>query len=154
MVSTNLIRSMQINRQTLSNDEEIEIPHPLVAELFYQAKSLPDREVCGLLGARKNVPSTCYPVKNVSTRPNCRFSMDAKGQIEAMRAMRNKQEDLFAVYHSHPTSEALPSKIDIEEAAYFEVLYLIISLQLEGHPELRGFRLSRPDPFKEVALSF
>jgi len=69
----------------------------------------------------------------------------------ALRLMRERGEELFAIYHSHPSSPATPSIIDLEEAGYPEALYLIISLNTKGVLEVRGFRLNGHDA-KEVPL--
>jgi proteasome lid subunit RPN8/RPN11 len=67
--------------------------------------------------------------------------MDAKAQIDAIRTMRAAGEELFAIYHSHPEGPATPSAEDLAQAAYPEALYLIISLQAQQAPRLRGFWL-------------
>ncbi len=104
------------------------------------------------LGRRENgVPASCYPVANAAGDPATRFQLDPQGQIAAMRAMREKGEALFAIFHSHPTAPALPSAEDAAQAAYPEALYLIISLNTKGVLELRGFRL-QGQGFGEVEL--
>ncbi len=66
--------------------------------------------------------------------------------------MRENGEALFAIYHSHPTSPAEPSAIDLELAAYPDALYLIISLNTKGVLEMRGFRLNDNKMVIEVGL--
>ncbi len=78
--------------------------------------------------------------------------MDAQQQINAMRTMRESNQDLFAIYHSHPNSEASPSERDLNEAAYYEVLYIIISLGVQGNPEIRGFWINKSREFREIRL--
>ncbi|WP_306304449.1 M67 family metallopeptidase [Methylogaea oryzae] len=97
------------------------------------------------------MPASCYPVANAAGDPATRFQLDPQGQIAAMRAMREKGEALFAIFHSHPTAPALPSAEDAAQAAYPEALYLIISLNTKGVLELRGFRL-QGQGFGEVEL--
>lgn len=123
----------------------IKLPRPLVNQLLHQAQLAADREVCGLIGAHEGEPAHCYPVANVAPAPEVRYAMDPKGQIGAMRQMRERGEELFAIYHSHPASPALPSAMDIEETRYPGVLYLIISLNTKGVLEMRGFRLTGQD---------
>ena len=89
------------------------------------------------------MPSHCYPVANVAEHPQQRFLLDAGQQISAMAKMREQGEDLFAIYHSHPTAPALPSTHDLELAAYPDALYLIISLNTKGILEMRGFKIHR-----------
>ena len=67
--------------------------------------------------------------------------MNPKEQIAAMRDMRERGEDIFAIYHSHPAAPAFPSAIDLAQANYPETLYLIISLQTRGVLEMQGFVL-------------
>jgi proteasome lid subunit RPN8/RPN11 len=98
-------------------------------------------EVCGLIGLGPE-GTTVYPVRNVSPDPAHRFELDPRAQIAAMRTMRERGEDLFAIYHSHPRAPAWPSARDVEEASYAEALYLIVSLDTRGVLEMRGFRLA------------
>ncbi|GAB4363651.1 MAG: CysO-cysteine peptidase [Methylohalobius crimeensis] len=117
------------------------LPRSLVNQLLHQAQSRPDFEVCGLVGAHQGHPTHVYPVTNAATDPRRHFRMDPQGQIEAMKSLRERNETLFAIYHSHPHTDAFPSDEDLEWAAYPEALYLIISLNTKGVLEMRGFRL-------------
>lgn len=130
----------------------IELPRALVNRILHCAQSQPEREVCGLIGALNGRPETVYPVDNIAERPEVRFALDPRQQIGAMRAMRERGEDLFAVFHSHPLAPAKPSALDHAEAAYHDALYLIISLGTCGVLELRGFRLQPTGSFLEVPL--
>ncbi len=129
----------------------VKLPRPLVNELLHQAQLGADCEVCGLIGARDGVLQHCYPVPNIAAAPQQRFSMDPKSQIDVLRHMRERGEDLFAIYHSHPTAPAAPSAMDRDEAGYPEALYLIISLNTRGVLEMRGFYIQGQD-VAEVAL--
>ena len=123
--------------------EEILIPRKIANQLLHFAQISPETEVCGLLGSQNNHPVNCYPIANTSATPENRFEMDGKQHIAAMAKMRDRNEDLFAIYHSHPTAPAVPSKTDLERATYPEALYLIISLNTKGILEMRGFRIYR-----------
>ena len=121
--------------------DEIQIPRKITNQLLHLAQISPDHEVCGLIGSKNGLPTHCYPIKNSAEYPQQRFLLDAWQQISAMAKMRELGEDLFAIYHSHPTSPALPSTNDLELAAYPEALYLIISLNTKGILEMRGFKI-------------
>ncbi|MGR9036474.1 MAG: Mov34/MPN/PAD-1 family protein [Gammaproteobacteria bacterium] len=123
------------------NRHEIHIPRKLTNQLLHLAQLSPNVEICGLVGGKNGAPCTCYPVDNVANHPEQRFLLDPKQQIAAMADMRNQGEELFAIYHSHPTSPAVPSAIDLEQAAYPDALYLIISLNTQGLLEMRGFQI-------------
>ena len=125
------------------NSPDIQIPRKLTNQLLHLAQLSPDLEVCGLVSSLNGVPSHCYPVANVAEHPQQRFQLDAGQQISAMAKMRELGEDLFAIYHSHPSAPALPSTHDLEEATYPEALYLIISLNTKGILEMRGFKIDQ-----------
>jgi len=130
---------------------EISIPRKIVQNLLYHAQQSSSEEVCGLVSSKNNIATQSYPIKNTATNPAEFFNLDAQQQIQAMAEMRNKQEQLFAIYHSHPTAPAIPSQTDLKLANYPEVLYLIISLNIKGIMEIRGYQLQN-DKFIEVAL--
>jgi proteasome lid subunit RPN8/RPN11 len=134
------------------HDKEIHIPRPLVNQLLHYAQTSPEVEVCGLVGAKDGTPSHCYPVKNASTTPDCRFQMEPQDQIDAMRKMRERGEELFAIFHSHPAAPAEPSAVDLEQAAYPDAVYIIISLNTKGVLEMRGFRINQARQIEEIAL--
>jgi len=120
---------------------DVILSRTLINELLSQAQHSPDEEVCGLIGSKRGSPSRLYPVTNIARERDHLFAMEPQAQIDAMRRMREAGEELFAIYHSHPHAPPEPSLRDLEEAAYPEALYLIISLNTKGVLEMRGFRL-------------
>ena len=77
--------------------------------------------------------------------------MDAPQQINAMKEMRDKGQELFAIVHSHPTSSALPSDLDIKENSYKTAFYIIVSLNTQGVLEMRAYTQNK-DSMDEVDL--
>lgn len=120
---------------------QVTLPITLVNKILTHAQQTPELEVCGLISTQDGVPEKVYPIANVADVPERLFSMDPAEQIEAMRQMRDSGEELFAIYHSHPHASAQPSVRDLDEAAYPEALYLIVSLDTKGVLEMQGFRL-------------
>ncbi len=123
------------------NEKEIQIPRNITNQILHQAQLSPELEICGLIGEKNDIACTCYPIENNANNPEIRFYMDEKQQIDAFATMRNKNESLFAIYHSHPNSPAIPSATDIKQAAYPDAVYLIISLNTKGVLEIRGFKI-------------
>jgi proteasome lid subunit RPN8/RPN11 len=117
------------------------ISRNLINELLTHAQRFPEEEVCGLIASKDGSPSRVYPITNVAVERDHLYAMEPQAQIDAMRLMREAGEELFAIYHSHPHAPAEPSLRDLQEAAYPEALYLIISLNTKGVLEMRGFRL-------------
>lgn len=131
--------------------QEISIPRRIIQNLLHHAQQTPELEVCGLVSSQNNIPLHSYPIKNTADKPESLFSLDAQQQIQAMAQMRDNNEQLFAIYHSHPTAPAIPSSTDIEQANYPDTLTIIISLNTKGVLELRGYQIASTQ-FIEVPL--
>ncbi|MDD5228890.1 MAG: M67 family metallopeptidase [Methylococcales bacterium] len=121
---------------------EIQLSRKLTSQLLHLAQISPDAEVCGLVSAKNNVPIQCYPIENVAEQPQTHFTLNPKQQITAMKQMRENGEELFAIYHSHPSAPACPSTLDLESATYPDALHFIISLNTKGILELRAFHIT------------
>ncbi len=67
--------------------------------------------------------------------------MDPQEQFKRFNEIDNMGLDLVGIYHSHPTGLPYPSLIDISEAFYPEVVYLIWGMS-DGRWECRGYFLS------------
>ncbi len=127
----------------------LQIPRQLYENLIAQARGELPNECCGLLGghiiAERGVAQVvrAYPLVNAKASP-VEYESDAHSMLAAHRTMRQLGLDLLAVYHSHPTSEPIPSRKDLEQNYYEDVIHFIISLQSEP-PRMRGWRLSAKD---------
>ncbi|MCR4333185.1 MAG: M67 family metallopeptidase [Sulfuricaulis sp.] len=119
----------------------VRLPRSIVNQLLQLAQKSPEEEICGLISRDRRGFRKCYPVVNAAADKKHFFALDPKGQIEAMRSMREHGEELGAIYHSHPDSPPQPSPTDIEQHEYPGVLYLIISPGTKGLPEMRGFHI-------------
>ncbi len=134
-----------------SSKQTLFLPRPLVNKILAHAQQHPDVEVCGLIGNDSKNNKNYYCIDNVSKNPSCRFIMDAPQQIKAMKKMRNKQQELFAIVHSHPTTNAQPSLLDIKESSYKDAYYIIISLNTKGVLEMRAFTQQKEN-MQEIGL--
>jgi len=123
-----------------NHSQNLSLPRPLVNKILAHAQNNPDIEVCGLIGNSATMKKTYYPIDNISTQPSCRFIMDAPQQIAAMKKMRGNKQQLFAIIHSHPNATASPSQRDINESAYKDAYYIIISLNTKGVLEMRAYK--------------
>jgi len=135
------------------HQKEIELPRKLVNTLLHHAQLSQDTEACGFVGKDKSDNYTCYPVENIAETPSKRFLMAPEEQISTIKAMRDKEESLFAIYHSHPTAPARPSATDIELSSYPDAYYLIISLNTKGVLEMRCFQLLHDENIVEINLT-
>ena len=131
--------------------QTLELPRPLVNKILAHAQQNDEAEVCGLVGSSSSGEKFYYSINNIADNPDCRFLMDAPQQISAMKKMREKQQQLFAIVHSHPNASAQPSQLDIQENAYKDVFYIIISLNTKGVLEMRAYNQT-DDDMQEVEL--
>jgi proteasome lid subunit RPN8/RPN11 len=82
-----------------------------------------------------------YPLTNQAGSPT-EYLSDPGSLFAAHRDMRRLGLEVLAIYHSHPTSEPIPSRKDIERNNYgAEVVHLIISLS-GAEPRIGAWRLS------------
>lgn len=136
-------------------DKALSLPRPLVNKILAHAQQNPTVEVCGLIGNSignsGSVEKNYYSIDNVANNPGSHFLMDAPQQIKAMKQMREKQQTLFAIVHSHPTADAKPSQLDIKENTYKNVFYIIISLNTKGVLEMRAY-IQQEDSMEEIEL--
>jgi [CysO sulfur-carrier protein]-S-L-cysteine hydrolase len=93
----------------------IRIPVPLLAELIAHAAQEHPLECCGLL-AGVATPETFeitvrIPLTNHLKRQD-EFESDPGEMLAAQRRMRREGLEWLAVYHSHPSSEPIPSRKD------------------------------------------
>ncbi|MFZ4504379.1 MAG: M67 family metallopeptidase [Methylovulum sp.] len=120
-----------------------QLPRKLINQLLHLAQLSPEHEICGLIGLQPLHTYHCYPITNTAKQSQHQFLLDSSEHIAAMKTMREQNETLFAIYHSHPHAAAIPSLSDIQLAAYPDALYLIISLNTKGILVLRGYRINQ-----------
>jgi proteasome lid subunit RPN8/RPN11 len=123
----------------------LDVPDWIIKAMIAEATRANPRECCGLLGGQENQVASIYPLENEAASPD-QFLATA-GLFEPMRTMRSRDEQLLAIYHSHPRSPATPSQRDLELNYYPDAVHFIVSLQ--NVPVVRAFRLCGSD-FAEV----
>ena len=117
----------------------VELPRPLVNQLLHYAQTNPEQEVCGLISGKQSVLQQGHPISNTAEQPQQRFAMDDAQLVNTLRQIREQGEELLAIFHSHPTTPAEPSTIDLAEDQYPDVMKLIISLNTDGVLEMQAF---------------
>ena len=127
------------------------LPPEMLAAIGEHARRDAPRECCGVIAGRDGVPNRLYALRNIA-EGNRLYEIDP---IQLMELEFNELEkdgsEIVAIYHSHPTSPAYPSRTDVELAFWPQAVYLICSLERPDAPEIRGFLL-RDGSITEVAL--
>ena len=94
-------------------------------------------EACGLVGGKDQTSTAVFPVINILHSPT-RYRMDPEEQLRVFNQLDENQWELLAIYHSHPNGPPGPSPIDVAEAMYPGVIYLIWFRQ-SSQWECRGY---------------
>lgn len=111
--------------------------------MIAHARGTAPAECCGLVGGTSRARATSlYRLRNVSAEPEVRYEAAPEDLFAAQRLMRERGEELLAIYHSHPrAAEPSPSETDIRQAFYPSATYLIIGLGGDG-PVVKAFNIS------------
>lgn len=122
-------------------NDSLLLPRPLVNQILAHAQQHHRQEICGLIASSATNELRYVPVANTASDQAHQFQMDEKQLVDSMRTFRENHENLLAIVHSHPTSVARPSPLDIAQANYPGAYYLIISLNTRGVLELRAYKI-------------
>jgi len=111
--------------------------------IFAHAEQAKPNECCGLVGGRiDGRAKSIYKLRNVAESATVSYEAAAEDLFVAQREMRERNELLLAIYHSHPRSaEPQPSDTDVRLAFYPSAIYLIIGLA-GTEPTMRAFSIS------------
>jgi proteasome lid subunit RPN8/RPN11 len=110
-------------------------------QIIAQARAEAPNECCGVLFGRDHTVEEVFPGRNVSQTPKTRYVMDPE-QVNTYVTLQDQRGwDLMIIYHSHPETEAKPSKTDKALAGYPDAHYLIVSLKDPDAPVWRAWRI-------------
>lgn len=93
-------------------------------------------EACGIL-AGKELVTSIYFIKNMAAS-SVSYFMEPYEQLKAIKDIRERGNDMLAIFHSHPYGSAYPSGKDME-LSFYDVYYVIVALKPEI--EIRCFKI-------------
>jgi proteasome lid subunit RPN8/RPN11 len=112
------------------------VPAAIRRELERHAEEEAPNEACGLIGLRDSVAERYVPCVNVAASP---YRFDLRVPDPQLVFELEDQGYELAVFHSHPTDSARPSKTDLANIGLWEDRpYLILSLRTS---ELAAWRI-------------
>lgn len=116
-------------------------PELVAALLAHAERELPN-EACGLLAgnALTATVESFHPARNEHASPY-RFSIDPRDLVRITYAIEAAGQELVAIFHSHPNSDAKPSATDLREARYPMALHVLAGRQ-DREWSLRSWRLA------------
>jgi proteasome lid subunit RPN8/RPN11 len=120
----------------------VKLDRQQIAQIFADAKRQDPSECCGLVGGSEEGRAlSIYPLRNIARESQVAYEAAPEELFNAHREMRARQEQLLAIYHSHPRArEPFPSDTDVRLAYYPSITYLIVGLG-DREPVLRAFEI-------------
>lgn len=90
-----------------------------------EVKDAAPREACGLISSDDR-KQRIYPIRNISEGENS-FIMDPQQLVDALLDIRARDAKILCIFHSHPNSSGTPSRTDITQNTFSDVVHLIWS---------------------------
>ncbi len=126
------------------------ISNDLLGELIAHARTESPNECCGMIAGADGDFTVFFAARNEFESP-LRFQIDSRDQIRIANEIDERGEEIAAIYHSHPNSEAYPSQTDVNLARWWPgVLWVICSLAGD-EPVVRAFNIDGSE-IEEVEL--
>ncbi len=112
-------------------------------EIVIHARESFPSECCGLIGGTDNGRTqSIYRLTNIARNSEVTYEAAPEELFAAQRQMRERGEQLLAIYHSHPVaSQPTPSETDVRLAYYPAAKYLIVGLG-GTEPVVSAFEIS------------
>src|SRR3954465_381511 len=109
------------------------VPHP---------RRDPPDEGCGVVAGPEGSdrPERFVPMLNAARSPTF-YEFDSADLLSLYKEMAANDEEPVVVYHSHPATEAYPSRTDISYASEPNAHYVLVSTRAEDETEFRSFRI-------------
>ena len=157
------------------------IPRAIIDEMIAHSREDLPNEAGGMVHAKDGVPIAVHRVKNVALQhadgtasgSPWRYAMDSRELLRLDRLRDPAGETLFAIYHSHVASKAVPSNTDVRMALaepmkdqeprtympwYPETFYILVSLGRkendvvipEEPPVVRAWRIGGAGSIEEA----
>lgn len=123
----------------------LKLPSHQVDRILAHARAASPEECCGLLGGSYPLVRSTYELKNIAIDRLISYEAAPEDLFAAQRRMRERGEQLLAIYHSHPRAAIpTPSATDVRLAFYPSAIYLIIGLG-GSEPVIGAFRISEKE---------
>ncbi len=111
-----------------------------LAEMIAHAREEAPLEACGILAGKEDRVVRVYRARNAD-RSRVSYRLEPEEQYRIFIDIEEKGWDILGIYHSHPTSPAIPSGIDLKQAQYPEAVYFVVSLADPVKPQVRAFKI-------------
>lgn len=124
----------------MAGAEPIRIRAEILQKMLEHAYSEPHAECCGLLAGSNGVITHIFQATNALGSATA-YEIAPKELFQLFRSLREQGLTHLGHYHSHLASENVPSPTDIEQAAYPDEAYFIVSLLPGASKPIRAFSI-------------
>lgn len=116
----------------------LHIPEAMYEEMVQHARAeLPNECVGMLIGFADGTVAEYLPLINELKSPT-RFLTELYSMLRAEKRCRQLKLEVLAIFHSHPTSEPVPSRYDVADHYSSTVMSLILTL-IDNPKPLQGW---------------
>jgi proteasome lid subunit RPN8/RPN11 len=119
----------------------IEIPEKTLVEMIAHAQEEAPTEACGILAGKGGRVLKLYRARNADHSP-VSYRLYPEEQYRIFQDIEARAWELLGIYHSHPSTPAIPSDVDEKEARYPEASYVLISLKDPDDLQIKAFRIA------------
>lgn len=97
-------------------------------------------EACGFICGWENVVYSYYPLKSEIQSTN-RFLVGKESIEKAVHSIQKRNEQILAIYHTHPTTSPIPSRIDLYHHPKEEKVDMVIISYKYEQPVLKWYKI-------------
>jgi proteasome lid subunit RPN8/RPN11 len=120
--------------------DAVRVREEILMDMLAHARREPLVECCGLLAGRDGVITAIFPATNALASSTA-YEIAPRELFELFRTLRERGLTHLGQYHSHLSSDNVPSPTDIEQAAYPDRAYFIVSLRADAANPVRAFSI-------------
>jgi proteasome lid subunit RPN8/RPN11 len=120
--------------------ESVRVLPEILDEMLAHARREPRIECCGLLAGRDGVITAIFPATNALASATA-YEIAPQELFDLFRTLRNRELIHLGQYHSHLSTENVPSPTDIAQAGYPEQAYFIVTLRPDAWKPIRAFSI-------------
>lgn len=129
--------------------DKLFITKDIFNEMISLCRQAYPNEACGILAGKGNEVLKIYKMANIENSP-VSYLTDSMEQFKVMKDMRENNLSMVAIFHSHPSSAAYPSRRDVNLAFYQDTAYVVVGLA-EKEPVVKAFSIREGD-IKEIEV--
>jgi [CysO sulfur-carrier protein]-S-L-cysteine hydrolase len=120
--------------------ESVKVRPEILNEMLAHSLREPQIECCGLLAGLDGVIAAIFPAKNALSSATA-YEIAPQELFQLFRALRAENLTHLGHYHSHLSTENVPSPKDIEQACYPDQAYFIVSPRPDIANPVRAFSI-------------